>query len=269
MGSKKYWLKIKENFFDDDEMVFLKSQKNGYEYIYLWQRLLLKCLKVDEEQDCGLLRINNKVPYDADMLSTLFGINIDIVRVGIELFKKLGLLEILDDGTYYIEAVQKMIGKESESAERVRLHRQRKDLKLLQSNNSNVSCNPILIENNNIKKEEKDKIVSLNKFFIDTFNNKYFKYKHTEFIWLKKEKKAVNGLLEHLKSEKDIEVFINNFYSEDFWRKVAKPTTMLNNINTFISNGKNSDKKEDWNNAGATTFKKNQQKEKQNEDIPF
>lgn len=152
--AKYKWLKLEDNFFDDDEMVVLRNQKNGYEYIYLWQRLLLKCLKNADmcEDRCGLLRLNDKVPYTPDMLAEIFKMNIDTVKVGIDLFVKLGMVEILDDDTIYIEAVNKMIGKSGESTERVRrLREKRKILQIEQDKirdtdtdidiESNVSCN--------------------------------------------------------------------------------------------------------------------------------
>jgi predicted phage replisome organizer len=162
LNKKRYWLKLKENYFDEDEIMFLKSQKNGYEYIYLWMRLLLKCLKVDEEKDCGILRVNGKVPYDETMIATLFGMNIDVVRVGIKIFQEMGMLEIQEDGTFYIEAVQKMIGKEGESAERMRIHRENKKLLLLSHSGEEVTegdDNIIRIKEEvekEIKKEKKE-----------------------------------------------------------------------------------------------------------------
>jgi predicted phage replisome organizer len=156
MNNKRYWLKVKENFFDDDEIVFLKSQTNGYEYIYLWMRLLLKCLRSNEENNCGFLRINEKVPYDINMLSNLFGMNVDVVRTGIEVFKKMGMLEILDDGTFYIEAVQKMIGKEGESAERMRISRDKKKTLQLSQSDTEVTekCDNIIRVEEDKDKEE-------------------------------------------------------------------------------------------------------------------
>jgi hypothetical protein len=79
----------------------------------------------------------------------------------------MGVMEILEDGTIYIEAVQKMIGKESESAERVRIHRERKKTKLLQCNTSNVTGNPILEEEKEEEKESKhsDEIIELTQYF--------------------------------------------------------------------------------------------------------
>jgi predicted phage replisome organizer len=153
--SKKYWLKLNAHFLKESFITYLKTQKNGYEYIYLWQSLLLKCLEVDDENEIGFLRLNEKVPYSPELFSEIFCMNVDTVKIAIDLFVSMGVMEILDDGTIYIEAVQKMIGKESESAERVRLHRERKNNKLLQCNNGNVTCNPILY--NKEKEEDKDK----------------------------------------------------------------------------------------------------------------
>jgi predicted phage replisome organizer len=187
LNKKRYWLKIKENYFDEDEIMFLKSQKNGYEYIYLWMRLLLKCLKVDDEKDCGILRVNEKIPYDETMIATLFGMNVDVVRVGIKIFQEMGMLEIQENGTFYIEAVQKMIGKESESAERVRLCRERK---LLLCNTDVTDCNSNTNTNIN-KEEEQEKYYyvfekwntknNLINHSIDTFNLN-FKKRHKDIL---------------------------------------------------------------------------------------
>jgi predicted phage replisome organizer len=139
--AEKFWLKFNMHFFKDSHMIFLKSQPNGYQYIYLWQSLLLKCLEVDDSSQIGFLRLNDKIPYSPSLLSEVFGMNIDIIKSAIDSFVNLGMIELLEDGTIYIEAVQKMIGRESESAERVRLHRERKSQRLLQCNNDETNCN--------------------------------------------------------------------------------------------------------------------------------
>ena len=61
----------------------------------------------------------------------------------------------------------------------------------------------------------------------------------------------------------DIDDFIKN--STDYLAEPRddKGCVIVFNLDNYQLS-KNSDKKEDWNNAGATTFKKNQQKEKQN-----
>lgn len=149
---KKYWLKMGAHFFKGDEMVYLRSLPNGYEYIYLWQSLLLKCLDVVDEQDIGFLRMNDKIPYSPELFSQIFGLNIDIIRSAIEIFVKIGLIEVLEDGTVYIEKVQQLIGKESCSAERVRLHRERKKIRESQM----LPCNAEIVTSNTYKKEEEE-----------------------------------------------------------------------------------------------------------------
>ncbi len=171
--AKRYWLKLNAHFFKDSHILYLKTQKNGFEYIYLWQSLLLKCLEVDDSEECGFLRLNEKIPYTPDLLSEIFNLNIDIIKAAIELFVNLGMMEILSDGTLYIESVQKLIGKESESAERVRLHREKKkeiesDTKLLQCNIDVTKCNPILIKNKNKNKKEDEEAELL--FFDELWN---------------------------------------------------------------------------------------------------
>ena len=66
------------------------------------------------------------------MLADVTKTDIDTVRVAIKLLQDLEMLEILDDKTIYIESVNKMIGSETEGAERVRKHRQK--IKMLQCN---------------------------------------------------------------------------------------------------------------------------------------
>ena len=44
-NKKYYWLKLKEDFFERDEIKIIESQKNGKDYINFYFKLLLKSLK--------------------------------------------------------------------------------------------------------------------------------------------------------------------------------------------------------------------------------
>jgi predicted phage replisome organizer len=128
-----YWMKFSENFFSDENILFLETQENGTKYIIFWQKLLLRTLRAEHP---GMLRFNEKIPYDDMLLATVTRTDIDTVRVAMKFFLELGMVEILDDKTIYIEAVQKLIGKECESAERVRLHRERKKQREIEFKNN-------------------------------------------------------------------------------------------------------------------------------------
>lgn len=114
-----YWLKLKRDFFKRHDIVIIESMPNGKDYILFYLKLL--CESVDNS---GSLRFSDKIPYNEDMLATITRTNIDIVRNAIKLFSELGMMEIMDDGTYYMSEVAKITGSESEWAEKKRTYRQ-------------------------------------------------------------------------------------------------------------------------------------------------
>ena len=139
-----YWLKLKRDFFKRHDIQIIESMPNGKDYILFYLKLL--CESVDHE---GNLRFSDQIPYNEQMLSTITNTNIDVVRSAIKIFSELGMMEIMDDGTYFMREVQKMIGtakqdeKTRESTRlRVQAYRERKKQCLLEKNRySNVTCN--------------------------------------------------------------------------------------------------------------------------------
>lgn len=116
-----YWLKLKRDFFKRHDIQIIESMPNGKDYILFYLKLL--CESVDHD---GNLRFSNEIPYNEEMLSVITHTNIDIVRSAINVFSKLNMMEILDDGTFYMNEVNKMIGCETEWAEKKRLYREKK-----------------------------------------------------------------------------------------------------------------------------------------------
>lgn len=155
---KYYWLKIGEHFFEDDKIIYIESMDNGEKYVLVWIKLLLKCLKDKDNGEYGLLRFSEKIPYDDSLLSKVLKCDIDTLRVAMKIFKDLDMIDILDDKTIYIESVQALVGKESESADRVRRHREKRKMIQLRYNvtDGDVTCNPNKEEevNKEIDKEE-------------------------------------------------------------------------------------------------------------------
>ena len=124
MDDKKYfWLKLKRDFFKRHDIRIIESMPNGKDYILFYLKLL--CESVDHD---GNLRFSDSIPYSEDMLSTITNTNIDIVRSAIKVFTELNMMEILDDGTYFMNEVNKMIGCETEWAVRKREYRERKKI---------------------------------------------------------------------------------------------------------------------------------------------
>ena len=117
---KYYYLKLKENFFESDDIRILESMDNGYKYSNILLKLYLKALKHN-----GALRLNEYIPYNAEMIATLTGHNIDTVRVALKIFRDLRLIEVLENGTIYMLDIQNFVGQSSSEADRKRLYREK------------------------------------------------------------------------------------------------------------------------------------------------
>ena len=123
MAKKYYWLKLKNDFFDDDTIQFIEEQENGVAYVNFYLKLCLKSLKTDGT----LIRLVGEtlIPYDVKSLAKLTNTNIDVVRVAMDLFEKIGLIKILDGGEIYLTQLKEMIGSETEKAQLMRNKRAR------------------------------------------------------------------------------------------------------------------------------------------------
>ena len=121
--SKKYfWLRLKKDFFKRHDIQIIEAMPNGKDYILFYLKLL--CESVDHE---GNLRFSEQIPYNDKMLATITNTNVDIVRSAIKIFCELEMMDILDDGTFFMSEVQKMIGYETKWAEKKRKQRQKGD----------------------------------------------------------------------------------------------------------------------------------------------
>lgn len=121
MAKKFYWLKLNENFFDDDTMRFIEEQEKGIYYSNFYLKLCLKSIK-DEGK---LIRLVGEmlIPYDVKALSKLTGVDYDIVKSAMELFSKIGLVKVLDSGEIYLTQIEEMIGSETDKAQIMRRKR--------------------------------------------------------------------------------------------------------------------------------------------------
>lgn len=134
---------MNENFFEREEIKVIENMPNGKDYIIFYLKLLLKSISTE-----GKLKFRNVIPYTPEMLSAITGTDIDTVRVAIELFTKLDLMEIWDDGTLFMIETQNMIGSETDSARRVRKHRQKKALEEKEENNEMLQSNTDVTKGN-------------------------------------------------------------------------------------------------------------------------
>ena len=87
---KYFYLKLKENYFDEDAIVLLESMQDGILYSNILLKLYLKSLK-----NGGKLQLDENIPYTAQMIATITRQQVGTVERALQIFMKLGLVEPL------------------------------------------------------------------------------------------------------------------------------------------------------------------------------
>ena len=119
-----YWLKLKEDFFDEDTMGWLEEQDNGKEYCLFYLKLCLKSLKSD-----GVLvrKVGDMlIPYDIAKIAEITKTQVDIANGALNLLKQIGYIQVLDSGGLFLTQIEYMTGSETDAAERQRKSRANK-----------------------------------------------------------------------------------------------------------------------------------------------
>lgn len=227
-NKKYYWLKLKETFFDSEEMKILESMENGTIYQNLYLKICLISLKSN-----GALLFKDMIPYNLEMIATITRINIDIVRAGLQVFEKLKLITITDNEVIYMTDIQTLIGKSSTESDRVSKYR-----KTLKDNSNNSTTNQEESCNNSVEKLQES-------YASDTPEKEREKEKDTD-------KDTEREKEPHARDEVEILLNHTQFLSfEDFERAyvfwftklTGKPITLLNQ--TVSARGENFEKL-DW-----------------------
>jgi predicted phage replisome organizer len=120
-----YWLKLPANFFELPQVRILEGQSNGSKYLIFLFKILLQSLL---SENVGTLRVSEKIPYTDELLAAVTSTDVDIARSALRAFRELGIIEVTDDRTLYVPLVIEMVGTETDSAERMRRHRERKNI---------------------------------------------------------------------------------------------------------------------------------------------
>lgn len=119
-NKKYYYLKLRENFFDNDDVAILESMPDGTLYSNILLKLYLRSLKNN-----GKLMFNDRIPYNAQMLSTITRQPVAVVEKAVGIFKEMGLIEVLDNGAIYMLDIQNFIGSSNTEADRKREYRRK------------------------------------------------------------------------------------------------------------------------------------------------
>ncbi len=138
-NKKYYFLKLKEDFFDQREIVVLEGSKDDVLYVNILLKLYLKSL-----QHNGKLLLNEVTPLSAEMIALLTRHEVGTVERAMRAFMQLGLVEVLEGNTFYMPEIEEMTGKGSSDGERKARYRRQKvegNMPLLQDKNQGMGQN--------------------------------------------------------------------------------------------------------------------------------
>jgi len=123
------WIKITTDIFDDEKIKLIDAMPEADTIIVIWFKLLAQAGKSNSN---GSLYLSGKLAYTDEMLSTVFNRKVQSIRLALDMFEKLGMIERGD----YIqisnwEKHQNIEGMEKirlQTRERVRKHREKQQL---------------------------------------------------------------------------------------------------------------------------------------------
>ena len=230
---------------NSDAVDFLMSQKNGAEYVVLYQMLCLMTVKTNGKLERQLNEVI--IPYDAEKIQrdTKY-FNIDTVRNALQLYIHLGLIYKDDNGCLSIADYENLVGSESGSAERVRRFRNSKalhcnddvtDMKRISNELSNTDIDidkeididtdkEVINTNISCKKNSEIEVLDQKEMWFESFWKIYPKHQD--------KKKAKQKFLKACTNEKEYKAIMDGLRNVlPVWAKkdtkyIPMPTTWLN-----------------------------------------
>ena len=203
---KYYWLKLKEDFFEEKQIKYLRKLPDGDKLVIAYLKMQLKSLKTE-----GFIKYDSILPSNIEELSMILDEDINIVTLLIKALQQVGAIEILDDGSFYMIAMQDLIGKEGASAERVRKFRERQkqnEIKMLPCNTNVTNCNTEIEKEKEIEIEldiEKDKKINKYNDVVEIYNTYCTNLAQVQKL-TEKRKIAINKLLKEINLEQFKEI---------------------------------------------------------------
>lgn len=139
MAKRYYWLKLKEDFFDKKLIKKLRSIAGGDTYTIIYLKMQLKSIKNE-----GILKYEGIENSFEEELALDIDEDLENVKVTLAFLQKHNMILQSSEEDFILKETLECIGSETDSAERVRKHRENKKLaeqKMLQSNALVTTCN--------------------------------------------------------------------------------------------------------------------------------
>ncbi|EIW20737.1 MULTISPECIES: phage replisome organizer N-terminal domain-containing protein [Pelosinus] len=242
------WIKIYVDMFDNKKIKFIRTLPEGNDILLCWIMLLTTAGKCNSN---GFIFLTENIPYTVEMLSNEFNIPLNTIKLAIETFKNLNMIdrdkEVLCVSSWQeyqnIEGMDKI-----REQSRLRMQKHRENLKMLRNSHATVTSGDAVeeeIEEEIEEDKEIDKEVIPYQDIIDLLNQKA----GTKFKATDKHKECIRARWKEGYGLTDFKTVIDKKYKE--WAgteqaKYIRPITLfgtkfdgyLNQVEGGPKNGK-------------------------------
>lgn len=143
-GKRYYWIKLKDTFMTSDAVDFLMGQKDGANYVVLYQMLCLKTINTGGRLERTIGEVI--IPYDEEKIQRdTKWFTIDTVRVALNLYKSLGLIYADKNGVLCLTDHENLVGSETNWA--IQKRNQRGELPSAEGGQCPPICPPDVHQN--------------------------------------------------------------------------------------------------------------------------
>ena len=152
--SEVKWIKINVDMFDDEKIKIIQSMPEGDALLIVWIKLITLAGKTN---DGGYVYISEDFPYTDEMLAVIMNKPINTIRLALNTFTKLNMIENDTKGIYLVnfekhQSLDKLAQIREKTRKRVEKYREKQKL-LTENKTSNVTnryivtpCNAIDID---------------------------------------------------------------------------------------------------------------------------
>lgn len=88
------WIKITTDIFDDEKILIIESMPSADSIIVIWFKLLAFAGK---QNNNGVFLMSNRIAYTEELLSAIFRRDVKLIRLALDAFVSLGMIEIIDN----------------------------------------------------------------------------------------------------------------------------------------------------------------------------
>lgn len=162
------WVKLSTELFDNSKIKYIRTMPEGNNILLIWIFLLTMAGKCNSD---GLIFLTEDIPMSDEILSDLSGFEVNVVRMALSVFDRLGMIQWSGANNEYIgisgwekyQSVDKLQDIRKKNAKRQKEYRMRQnDAAKGLPDNSNVTVtssvtSPVTLRNVTVTEQKKNK----------------------------------------------------------------------------------------------------------------